>query len=1077
MAINYVPSLYRKFAWVAGILVALAVVVQILLPLVINTSAIRARVLSQVADRFSGEVDFRTIRLALLPWPQAVVTHGRFSQPDKFTIRFSKGIVYPQLWPLFFGRLKIERLKVVKPDIVVFLPAAQSTPTQARPGDQTLRRLSRQIGGTLIAAVRELGFSAVRVEDGRLVLSRVGHTGIELSQVNFESKVAGEQLALEISGRSNLSKAFQLNVRIDLSTLDGTGTLNISGLDTMRLASFELMPTAVPIPAMVMDLDMNFITQGLKTFRSDFQVKAPDVVVKNGSRQLTVRELFLKGEARWTNRQAKFTLLHLQTNAPGIQLHGSATWSLIGRPVLIPTELFLTGIDLDVAQIGTDARQLAGDQAVVRRIFDIVRGGRIPELTFSIKKPVGDPERIAARFGLQGHLTDGRIVVPNDLLHLEAVSGQVVLEKGRLSAENVGARLGNSVSQNGTLQLGLLDGTQAFSLDTDIDADLSELRPILKKLAHSQQTADLLDRVPSISGRTKGRLQLGNSLERITARISASGHIDVLDAALNVSGIVDGLPSAETSIQLDLSGTMGSRAVAWLGRWGVIPAELYPRAPITVTRTQITRNPAGMLGLNGDFFFAAGPHITTAFKINQEGLEVNQFHLKDATSDAMIAFKRSRDRSNWKVGFKGYLNKSTTDKLLQQNNVIQGWIKGDLKVDFQADSPARAQIHGRLESRQITIPLGSRPPLNILDASLQGNGSRFDLTSAEFKWQENTGRLSGSGTLGPEALDLDLILSADTLDADKIMPGIKAEQSAYRVQSSKQKHTLPLRGKVQVEAGQLILGGYHFAPLQAVVFLQAGQTTVDLSAADLCGIAMPGQIRLDQDGLWMAVKPHAARSALRDTDQCLAGTPITERLEGTLSANGRMETHGRSGEELTRNLVGQLDLEISDGRVFNVGAAGFFTNLLSFISVNQLIEGSLPDLRKNDFQYKNLTSKLALKDGTLRIEEGVLKSNAVNIVGSGDYEVASKKLDMVLLVSPLTTVDWIIERIPLIGNILQGTLVAIPVGVKGSVVNPTVVPLSPSAVGSRLGGILERTIKTPFRILSPLLKDNPKSDP
>ena len=77
-----------------------------------------------------------------------------------------------------------------------------------------------------------------------------------------------------------------------------------------------------------------------------------------------------------------------------------------------------------------------------------------------------------------------------------------------------------------------------------------------------------------------------------------------------------------------------------------------------------------------------------------------------------------------------------------------------------------------------------------------------------------------------------------------------------------------------------------------------------------------------------------------------------------------------------------------------------------------------------------------------------------------------------LLVSPLTTVDWIVERIPIVGDILQGTLVAIPVGVKGPIANPTVVPLSPTAVGSRLGGILERTIKTPFRILSPLLKDN-----
>jgi uncharacterized protein involved in outer membrane biogenesis len=1071
-----VPSLFRKSAWAAGMLVVLAVVVHILLPLVINTSAMRSRILSQVADRFSGEVDFRIIRPALLPWPHAVVTQGRFTQPDKFSIRFSKGIVYPQLWPLFIGRLKIDRLKVVKPDIVVFLPA-QFPLSPKKPGDQSLRGLGRQIRDPLVAAARELGISAARIENGRLVLNRAGQSAIELSQVNFEAKMAGEQLALRISGRSNLVKAFQFKSRIDLPTLDGAGQMNLSGLDTAHLATLEWMPKTALVPVMVMDLDMDFQTKGLEVLRCGFQVKAPDGVVKNGSRQLTIRNIYLEGKARWTAQQVQITLSHLKTVTPGIQLHGSATWSFTDRPVTIPTELLLTGIDLDVAQIRTDALRLAGDQPAVRRIFDIVQGGRMPELTVSIKKPDGDPEKMAARIGLQGRLTDGRIVVPHDLLHLEAVSGQVVLEKGRLSAENVGARLGNSVSRNGTLQLGLLDGTQAFSLDTDIDADLSELAGTFRRLARNQETIGLLDRVPPISGRAKGRLRLGDNLERITARIAASGHIDVLDAALNVSGTVDGLPSAKTSIQLDLNGSMGPRAVEWLGRWGAIPAELFPKAPITVTRTQITRDPAGVLGLNGDFSFAAGPQITTSLKISQDGLDVSKLHLKDATSDAVIAFKRSRDKSNWKIGFKGYLDKSTTDKLLQQNKMIQGWLKGDLQVDLQSGAPARAEIHGRLESRQITIPLGSRPPLSILDASLEGKGHRFDLTSAELKWQESTARLSGSGTFAPEALDLDLTLNTDTLDADKMMPGIKTEQSADRVKTSKQKHALALRGKVRVEAGQLILGGYHFAPLQAVVILQAGQITVDLSVADLCGIAMPGQIRFDQDGLWMAFKPQATRSALRDTDRCLAGTPITERLEGTLSANGRIETHGRSAEELTRNLAGQLDLEISDGRVFNVGAAGFFTNLLSFISVNQLIEGSLPDLRKNDFQYKSLTSKLALKDGMMRIEQGVLKSNAVNIVGNGDYELASKKLDMVLLVSPLTTVDWVIERLPLIGNILQGTLVAIPVGVKGPVVNPTVVPLSPDAVGSRLGGILERTIKTPFRILSPLLKDNSKSDP
>jgi hypothetical protein len=56
-------------------------------------------------------------------------------------------------------------------------------------------------------------------------------------------------------------------------------------------------------------------------------------------------------------------------------------------------------------------------------------------------------------------------------------------------------------------------------------------------------------------------------------------------------------------------------------------------------------------------------------------------------------------------------------------------------------------------------------------------------------------------------------------------------------------------------------------------------------------------------------------------------------------------------------------------------------------------------------------------------------------------------------------------------------LVAIPVRIKGPRTDPKVLPLSPTAVGKRLGGILKRTLKTPVRIIEPLLKDDPGQDP
>jgi hypothetical protein len=106
----------------------------------------------------------------------------------------------------------------------------------------------------------------------------------------------------------------------------------------------------------------------------------------------------------------------------------------------------------------------------------------------------------------------------------------------------------------------------------------------------------------------------------------------------------------------------------------------------------------------------------------------------------------------------------------------------------------------------------------------------------------------------------------------------------------------------------------------------------------------------------------------------------------------------------------------------------------------------------------------------LRVEEGVLKSNSINLVAEGNYNIVSDDLKLDVLVSPLTSLDWVVERIPIINRILKGTLVAVPVRVKGPATNPRVLPLSIGAMGSRIGGILKRTLETPFKIV-PILPE------
>jgi len=86
----------------------------------------------------------------------------------------------------------------------------------------------------------------------------------------------------------------------------------------------------------------------------------------------------------------------------------------------------------------------------------------------------------------------------------------------------------------------------------------------------------------------------------------------------------------------------------------------------------------------------------------------------------------------------------------------------------------------------------------------------------------------------------------------------------------------------------------------------------------------------------------------------------------------------------------------------------------------------------------------------------------------GNINLVNKKLDLKILVAPLKSVDSVVKKIPLVNHVLGGTLISIPIKVEGVVGDPTVTPLSPSAVGSGLMGIMKRTLELPFKIIEPL---------
>ena len=160
-----------------------------------------------------------------------------------------------------------------------------------------------------------------------------------------------------------------------------------------------------------------------------------------------------------------------------------------------------------------------------------------------------------------------------------------------------------------------------------------------------------------------------------------------------------------------------------------------------------------------------------------------------------------------------------------------------------------------------------------------------------------------------------------------------------------------------------------------------------------------------------------------------------------------------------------LNLEARDGRVYR---STVLSKIFALLNVTEIYRGKLPDLVQEGCAYDSLKARATLKNGKVLFEDVVFDGHCAKLVGTGAIDLASLQVDFTVLVSPFKTVDTVIRHVPLLGRALGGTLVTIPVKVTGDLTDPSVIPLSPSAVGSGLLNTMKNVFQLPFTLTQPL---------
>jgi len=682
---------------------------------------------------------------------------------------------------------------------------------------------------------------------------------------------------------------------------------------------------------------------------------------------------------------------------------------------------------------------------------------------------------------------------------IEVDGGRLLFDENGIGVERLSGRLGHSAFSGVAARVRLGDSPAFERLSGNVSAALGELYPWLASLdgmVTARENVRKLDGITDLviarldgpiarpaewryeadgslrgvlleSTRLPGPVAMAKGAFRLSPEAVSVTALDArfLDAEVRLSGRVDGYRTPFRILDATLSGQVGPEALRWIWDAVRMPPELTPRAPISVSEGHVVLDRDGAFSIAGSYALRDGPALSGEFFKPREGFDLRHLVVRDDESLATIDLRLKEKELD--VGFSGHLARATVNRLFQNAKIRHGWLAGDLRAHIPLNRPARSTAQGHLVAKEIHIPrlMG---PLAIEDLSLRATGNRIAVTSPAIACGKTRFSLTGEAIASGDSLNVDVDLASDGIAWDDLratLPvagrtqgGSATGETGIAPGGAGVPWPPPVTGVIRLATRSLTVGEYEWKPVRADIILRREEIATTIREADLCGISTTGTVYLGPGGAEVDLRLSSRRRELQPDLSCMRRQRIG--MTGTYELAGQIAGRG-TGDALVRDLHGDVAFRATKGRVYKLN---LLSKILALLNVTQLFLGKVPDLAHDGFAYNSLSIKAILSDGKLKIGEAVLDGSSMNIVGQGEVDVRTGKVDIAALASPLKTVDTILLRIPVVRYILGGSLVSVAVKAEGDLDDPTVSILPPSAVVKGLLGVVERVLKLPVRI-------------
>ncbi|MBW1944268.1 MAG: hypothetical protein JRJ51_15735 [Deltaproteobacteria bacterium] len=501
----------KIFLWVVGVLgflLFLFTIFLLVLPSFINIEPIRERILANLSKEVGGKVTYQKVDISFLPLPRMVVHNVGLSIPGKTQGTIRAVVVYPKIGALLKGRVELSGLVLASPRFRIDLP--ERTPGEGHAPEKA--------SPLLVPFSLDLPVEDLALEQGKLEIFQEGQRLFGLQNIEAQLESQDKGISLDLSCASNVVERFSLKGRFDPETFKGRGQIDLVRIKPHLLTQAFLQDKGFRLGQSLANLKLNMVVNGPQAMTGKFQGSIPSLILIQGERQLSVEAGEITGSFQKAKEKTTVSLNNLSLDQPQATL---AATLVLGKvtPLMV---LKVEGKEVDVHSIRKAALEFLGDDETVQEIFEIVRGGHLPSITFETRGDTGDDLGDLQNMVIKGRIEQGKIRVPGVDMDLVEVTGDTVISQGILKGENLAARDGKTLGREGKLELGLEGDDAPFHLDILVDTDLAMLPPLLKKVVDNRALIKELGLIKGLSGKATGRLVLGDRMNAMIPRVDVS---------------------------------------------------------------------------------------------------------------------------------------------------------------------------------------------------------------------------------------------------------------------------------------------------------------------------------------------------------------------------------------------------------------------------------------------------------------------------------------------------------------------------------------------------------------------------